>query len=82
MNVSRLVEHELFNVSKVELRKGQSFALGGEVEILGLLSGSAQVNYSATEIRLSAGQFCLVPACCANAQLRTETNSAFLRIRM
>ena len=77
-----LVEHELFRVRKVDLRKGESIALGSELEIVGVITGCAQIAHGSTEVKVSAGQFCLLPACCANAQLRTETDSAFLRIGM
>jgi mannose-6-phosphate isomerase len=77
-----LVEHELFRVRKVDLRKGESIALGNELEIVGVITGSTQIAHGSTEVKVSAGQFCLLPACCANAQLRTETDSAFLRIGM
>ena len=75
-----LVEHELFRVSKVELRKGESISLGGEMQIVGMLSGVAQIAHGSTDVRLSAGQFCLVPACCEDAQVRTEAGGTFLKI--
>ena len=77
-----LVEHELFRVSKIDLRKGESIALSGQLEIIGMLSGVAQILRSETQVNISAGEFCLVPACCANAQLRAEAGCAFLRIGM
>jgi mannose-6-phosphate isomerase len=77
-----LVEHELFRVSRVELRKGESIVLGGELEIIGMLSGIVQIAQGTTELTISAGQFCLIPACCANAQLITKPSAELLRIGM
>lgn len=77
-----LVEHELFRVSKVDLRKGDSIALGGELEIIGMISGVAQIAHEGTQVKLSAGQFCLVPACCANTRLSSERDGQLLRIGM
>ncbi|MGZ4962052.1 MAG: type I phosphomannose isomerase catalytic subunit [Limisphaerales bacterium] len=75
-----LVNHELFRVSKVDLQTGGSLKVGGEMEILGLLSGTINVTSKSPALTLTAGQFCLVPACCTGVELRAEQSASFLRI--
>jgi mannose-6-phosphate isomerase len=72
-----VVDHELFRVSKVDLQNGQSTKFGGELEIIGMLSGKAELSPALT---LSAGEFCLVPASCRDVQLRAAPSASFLRI--
>ncbi len=75
-----LVDHELFRVGKVELQTGGSLTVSGEMEIIGMLSGSINVASNSPALTLSAGQFCLVPACCTGVELRAEQSASFLRI--
>jgi mannose-6-phosphate isomerase len=74
---AKIVDHELFRVSKVDLQNGATARLGGELEIIGMLSGTAIVSPALT---LMAGQFCLVPASCVDVQLRADQAASFLRI--
>ncbi len=73
-----LVDHELFRVSKVDLQGNGSTRLGGKMEIIGMLSGTAEVGSPA--LTLAAGEFCLVPACCTDVELRAVQSASFLRI--
>jgi len=73
-----LVQNELFEVSEFILRRGVPFPIGGQMEIIGMLSGQLQIGSPA--LTLSAGEFCLVPACCNGVELRTDRAASFLRI--
>jgi mannose-6-phosphate isomerase len=72
-----IVQNDLFRVSKIDLQNGATAKFGGELEIIGMLSGTAKV---APALRLTAGQFCLVPANCTGVELRADQAASFLRI--
>lgn len=72
-----IVDHELFRVSKVDLDKSELAKFGGELEIVGMLSGTAKLS---SDLTLTAGQFCLVPATCIGIELRADQAASFLRI--
>jgi mannose-6-phosphate isomerase len=71
-----VVENDLFRVSKVDLQNSTTAKFGGELEIIGMLTGSATID----GLTLRPGQFCLVPACCSGVELRAEHSASFLRI--
>lgn len=71
-----MVDHELFRVTKVDLQNGATPKFGGEMEIIGMLNGTATIG----ALTLAPGQFCLVPACCNDVELRAGQSASFLRI--
>jgi len=77
-----LVNDPLFSAQVEGLERGTGLELGPErMQILGLLSGSARLGQGAEALALKPGQFCLVPACLRNVDVRAETDAAFLRIQ-
>ena len=75
------IMYELFNVNLRRLSNGEVFNLaGGRMEIIGLLSGAAQIVSSDVTVDLAAGQFCLVPASCSGAGVRAIGNTEFLEV--
>ena len=76
-----LVNDELFQVSLRQLSSGETLALPpGRMEIIALVTGSAQVASPTTTVDLSAGQFCLIPAACEGASVRATDSATFLEI--
>lgn len=69
-----------FTAEVWECPAGASLALAqGQMQILGVLSGTLSVEAGPTALRLAPGGFCLVPASLPQATLRAETAAAFLR---
>jgi mannose-6-phosphate isomerase class I len=46
--------------------------------ILGVLSGSLEVGGACHRTRVTAGQFCLVPACLLQFDLKAESSAQYL----
>lgn len=75
-----LVEDPLFHVDNCRLEPGATLRLAqGEMHIIALLSGKAEVVAGKDVVDLSPGQFCLVPACLSNALLTARTPVSFLQ---
>jgi mannose-6-phosphate isomerase len=63
-------------------RRGHVPLPPGRMQIIALLTGQVQVCSGEATVALAPGQFCLVPASLAQAELRTETPAAFLRVEV
>jgi mannose-6-phosphate isomerase len=64
-----LVKDRLFQVSLRRLNPGGALALrGGRMSILGVVDGALRVSAGGQSTVLSAGGFCLIPACCGEAE--------------
>jgi mannose-6-phosphate isomerase len=76
-----LVDHPLFRVEAVRLDSDSTSQLAGDkMQILGVTSGSLHVRHRGSRLALSAGQFCLVPACLDEVVVEADARVAFLRV--
>jgi mannose-6-phosphate isomerase len=76
-----LVKNELFDVNLRRLAEGEKWGLpAGKMEIIGVVEGGLHLAASGTELDLSAGQFCLVPASCEGAVVRATNSASFLEV--
>jgi mannose-6-phosphate isomerase len=81
--VRPLVRDPLFAVEACEAEAGARFPLQPKrLQIVALLAGQARISDGAVSVPLSAGQFCLVPACLAEAALQSDKGASFLRVEV
>ena len=81
MKVHRLVRDPLFAVEEIHLAAGAVASLTPrKLQIVGCVGGNLSVESRAVTIELSAGEFCLVPACVKNTTLRARTATTLLRV--
>jgi mannose-6-phosphate isomerase len=81
--VRELVRNPLFRVEVSEAAAGASVPLQPtRLQIVALLAGEARVSDGAITVLLSPGQFCLIPACLAQAFLQPTFPSSFLRVEV
>jgi mannose-6-phosphate isomerase len=74
-----LVSDPLFTVDAFQVRRGERFYVRCSFPlILGIVSGRLLVRHGETELQLTAGQFCLVPATLERIGLQAETRTTFL----
>ena len=79
--LAALVENELFAVDLGKMSDGQQLhLLPGNMQILGIVSGTLCVRAGREELVLGAGQFCLVPASLTDIVLRAQSAATFLRV--
>lgn len=77
-----LVEHALFCVDALLLAAGATLALPpGRMRILGCVRGRVRVRSPEGDATLKAGEFCLLPAALASAELAAETESELLQVQ-
>ena len=78
-----LVKDKLFQVSLRRLQAGDALALrGGRMTILAVVEGALRVNDQGESTALSAGGFCLIPACCRQAVAQAGGAVAFLQVEL
>jgi mannose-6-phosphate isomerase len=79
----RLLAREApFEVESITGATGSVLIFGGELRILGLVSGTAEVHAEESEpFRLLPGTFCLLPASSGSSSLRVLSAATFLHIR-
>ena len=76
-----LVRDPLFTVEAYRIDAAVAMPLAPRVmQILAVLTGAVAVEEGQTVVRLSAGQFCLVPASVGQAKVRAEGAADFLRV--
>lgn len=75
-----LVRDPLFNVEFHRRSAGTETLPAGRMQIVGLLTGKAQLAAARTTVSLAPGQFCLLPASLPQVTLQTEGASSFLRV--
>ena len=76
-----LARDPLFTVEVWQAKPGTNVLLPPrELQIIALLAGNAQVRYAQTCVRLSAGQFCLVPASLNQVTVGADSPAHFLRV--
>ncbi len=78
-----LVKDKLFQAALRRLNPGDALALrGGRMSILGVVEGALRVHDQGESTTLSAGGFCLIPACCSQAVVQAEAGAAFLQVEL
>jgi mannose-6-phosphate isomerase len=76
-----LVTDPLFNVEVLEMKSGAGLNLKPQkLQIVAVVHGEAEVQTSENCVKLSAGQFCLVPACLDKTALSAKSNAEVLRV--
>ena len=76
-----LVRDPLFNVEAWQLAAGATGALAPKtLQILAVTSGELIVQSAGTEVRLTAGQFALIPASLVSTQISSGTAASLLRV--
>ena len=76
-----LVQDPLFNVHEMTVETAEFILLGKhQMRIIALIKGTAEVLGGDSEISvgLQPGQFCLIPACLENVEIKTQPQTAFL----
>jgi mannose-6-phosphate isomerase len=73
-----LVDDPLFKVRSLDFQKGAVFPLAkGRAKIIGVVNGEVRVESGTESVRLTAGRFCLVPAC-LSASIESESAATLL----
>jgi mannose-6-phosphate isomerase len=76
-----LVNGPLFNVENLEMKSGARTGLKSHtLQIVGVLRGQLEVQSGSTAVNLSAGQFCLVPACLERTEILAKSAATVLRV--
>jgi mannose-6-phosphate isomerase len=81
VKTSPLVHNPLFNVEAVKMKTGTSLDLEPcKLQIVATVRGQLEIKSGSISVNLAAGQFCLVPACLARAEVRAESEVTALRV--
>lgn len=75
-----LISDPLFTVDAYQVRRSERFFIRCPFPvILGIIRGRLLLRHGETELRLHAGEFCLVPACLERVALVAETRTTYLQ---
>jgi mannose-6-phosphate isomerase len=77
----QLIEDPLFNVQEMVFENAGSVTLAGSyLRIIAVTKGAAKISDDQSEIvaELKSGDFCLVPACLKNVEIKAAANTSFL----
>jgi mannose-6-phosphate isomerase len=81
VQVRPLVNDPLFKVEALEMKSGASLNLKPrKLQIVAAVRGELEVQSNSVSVKLSAGQFCLVPASLARTKVLTRTEGSLLRV--
>jgi mannose-6-phosphate isomerase len=81
VKVRPLVNDPLFNVEGMEMKTGTSLDLKPcKLQIVATVHGKLEVRSGSNSVNLSAGQFCLVPACLERTEARAKSEVTLLRV--
>ena len=73
----QLVNHPLFRVEQFKVQATGAIPLrGSRMHIIGVVGGEVHVG---SELKLQAGEFCVIPACLPSVELSAAPGSQFLR---
>jgi mannose-6-phosphate isomerase len=76
-----LVNDPLFNVEMWEMKPGAGCALvPGKLQIVALTAGEVQIQSSSMTVKLSAGQFGLIPASLTQTEIQAKSGASLLRV--
>jgi mannose-6-phosphate isomerase len=80
MQVRSLVRDPLFAVEAWKLSGTKVSLELGKVQIVVVTGGQVEIKSGSTSVNLSAGQFCLVPACLERTEARATSEVTLLRV--
>jgi mannose-6-phosphate isomerase len=81
VKVRPLVNDPLFNVETVKMKSGAGMNLKSRtLQIVATVSGRLEIQGGSASVKLSAGQFCLVPACLERTEITAKSDAAWLRV--
>jgi mannose-6-phosphate isomerase len=76
-----LVRDPLFNVEAVEIKAGAGLNLKPcKLQIVATVRGQLEIKSGSVSVNLSAGQFCLVPACLERTEACAKSEVTLLRV--
>ena len=76
-----LVRNPLFNVEAMEMKTGACANLKPhKLQIIATVRGQLEIQSGSTSVNLSAGQFCLVPACLERTEILAKSEVTLLRV--
>ena len=76
-----LVNDPLFNVEALELKTGAELDLKPrQLQIVAAVRGQLEINGSSVPVKLTAGQFCLVPAALEQTKVSAQSEATLLRV--
>lgn len=82
IKIRYLVHDPLFTVDACQVKRGMRFHMRTpSVQIIGLLRGRLVIAHGEHELRLTPGQFALLPACVERVTLKAETQVDYLQIQ-
>ena len=74
-----LVHDPLFQVEAWRMKAGAGVPLNpGTLQIIAGLSGRLEIQSDSASVKLSAGRFCLVPACLERTEITAQPDAAWL----
>jgi mannose-6-phosphate isomerase len=76
-----LVCDPLFNVEHLEIKSGASMNLKPrKLQIIAAVRGELEIRSDSVPVKLSAGQFCLIPASLEQTEILAKSDAALLRV--
>ncbi|HUR45777.1 MAG TPA: type I phosphomannose isomerase catalytic subunit [Candidatus Saccharimonadales bacterium] len=80
--VRYLVDNPLFKVDACKVKRGGRFYLRSDgFQILAIVKGKLNIEYKEMNLKLEAGQFCLLPAALERVTVTTDTQVDFLQVQ-
>ena len=80
-NKRRLLRHSVFDVDYFEMKSGVRRRLRPKtLQIVAVIRGRLEIRGGSASARLSAGQFCLVPASLEDTEIAADAPAAWLRV--
>ena len=81
--VRPLVKSELFDVSARQLRGAEQWTpRNRRMRILGVTEGTLRIGEGRNAMLVCAGEFCLIPACCADVLVASRPTAVFLEVQL
>ena len=79
--LASLVEHSLFSVDLAFLNRSEKLPLDQPgMQIIGVVAGNVEITAAQNAVSLSAGKFCLLPACLENPIVHASNRATVLRV--
>jgi mannose-6-phosphate isomerase len=76
-----LVRDPLFSVEAVEMKTGTGTNLKPhKLQIVATVHGQLEIQSGPASVKLSAGRFCLMPACLERTEITAKSDAAWLRV--
>jgi mannose-6-phosphate isomerase len=78
-----LVRDRLFNVENLKMKTGSAAKLKGQkMRIIAAVNGRIEIKSDPETLNLSAGQFCLIPACLERTEILAESDASLLCVEV